>query len=76
MGSSSKRSDPQTEETVSHRQNQTVTVVGTPAVRSNLYTSLIIAVSTAERNKVTIQRLCPRKKLLRIDSAARQSILI
>ena len=42
----------QTEETVSCRQNTNVKEVGTPPVRSNLFTSLT-AVSTAVRSRVT-----------------------
>ena len=83
MSSSSLPSDPsvKTEETVSRLQNKTeetanrlqtnnVKEVGTPPVRSNLCT-LVIAVSTAVRNKVV--RTVSRKQLLRNNSAARQT---
>ena len=62
-----------TEETVSHRQNNSVKEVGTPPVRSNLCTSLI-AVSIAVRSKVT--ETVSEKQLLRNNSAARQTILL
>ena len=49
------------QETVSHRQNNTVKEVGTPPVGSNLCISLI-AVSTAVRSKVT--QTVSKKQLL------------
>ena len=52
MNSSTARSDPKTEETVSRRQNNSVKEVGTPSVPSDLCTSLT-AVSTAVRSRVT-----------------------
>ena len=52
-----------TEETVSHRQNNGVSEVGTSPVPSNLSTSLT-AVSTAVRNKVT--KTVSEKQLLRL----------
>ena len=48
MISSSQRSDPQTEEAVSRRQNNKVEDVGTPPVTCNSCTSLI-AVSTVSK---------------------------
>ena len=60
-----------TEETVSHRQNNGVSEVGTSSEPSNLSTSLT-AVSTALRNKVT--KTVSEKQLLWDNSAARQAI--
>ena len=60
MNSSFKRSDPQkTEETVSHRQNNTIKEVGTQPVRSNLCASLI-CVSEKQLCGTKPQRQCPK----------------
>ena len=64
--SSSKRSDPQRPKRPSHhRQNNSVKEVGTPSVRSNLWTSLT-AVSTAARSKVT--KAVSEKQLLKPEA--------
>ena len=66
-----------TEETVSHRQNNNIYVkaVGTPPVRNNLivYFANCYSINTCAE-QIKSQRQCPKKQLLKNNSAARQTI--